>query len=159
MASLRRWPAVSISAAEWGAFLAGAFFLRRFCQRGHSTDWLFAAHTTLMGTSALLFELSAVWDAAWWWWHVLRLLAYLAALSFAVRAYLDAEQAIVSLNRQLKELNCTLDRTVEARTAELQASQERFASGTRLNRRIVGLGSTHERGVLRTPLQGVAGVS
>ncbi len=76
-----------------GFFAAGAFFARRFQQRADPTDWLFAAHTMLFGVAGILFELSALWDAAWWWWHILRLLAYLAAFSFAVRAYLDAEQA------------------------------------------------------------------
>jgi len=114
-----------------GFLVAGAFFVRRFHQRADHTDWLFAAHTILFGAAGILFELSALWDAAWWWWHILRLLAYLAAFAFAVRVYLDAEHAVFSLNRELTELNQTLDRTVESRTAELQASQERFALAVR----------------------------
>ena len=114
-----------------GFFLAGAFFHLRFYRQGYSTDWLFATHTTLLGTAAILFERSALWNAEWWWWHGLRLLAYLAALTFAVRVYLDTEQAVVSLNRKLKELNRSLDHTVTVRTVELEASQERFALAVR----------------------------
>ena len=110
-----------------GFFVAGAYFVRRFHQRGNHADWLFAAHTILFGAAGILFELSALWDAAWWWWHILRLLGYLAALTFAVRVYRDSEHAAFTLNRELTELNQTLDRTVELRTAELQASEERFS--------------------------------
>jgi PAS domain S-box-containing protein len=114
-----------------GFLVAGAFFVRRFYLRGDYTDLLFAAHTILLGAAGVLFEPSALWDAAWWWWHILRLLAYLAALAFAVRVYLDAEREVFLLNRELKEVVQTLDRTVESRTADLQASQERFALAVR----------------------------
>jgi PAS domain S-box-containing protein len=114
-----------------GFLVAGAFFVRRFRRRSDHADWLFAAQTILFGAAGILFELSALWDAAWWWWHILRLVAYLAALAFAVRVYRDAEHNVFSLNRELTELNQSLDRTVESRTAELQASQERFALAVR----------------------------
>jgi PAS domain S-box-containing protein len=114
-----------------GFLAAGVFFVRRFWQRGDSTDLLFAAHTVLLGSASISFHLSALWDAAWWWWHMLRLLAYLAALAFAVRAYRDAEHKVYSLNRELTALSQNLDRTVESRTAELRAIQERFALAVR----------------------------
>ena len=107
-----------------GFLIAGAFFVRRFYNRCDHEDWLFAVHTTLFGAAGLLFELSALWDTAWWWWHILRMAAYLAALAFAIRAYLDAEHELFNLNRQLHEINRNLDQTVEERTVEL--SHERF---------------------------------
>eukprot|EP00913_Durusdinium_trenchii_P035271 g33001.t1 len=113
-----------------GFLVAGAFFVRRFHQRQNHEDWLFAVHTILFGAAGILFELSALWDAAWWWWHILRMAAYLAALTFAIRAYLDAEQELISINRQLNDLNRNLDQTVEERTAEL--SHERFLLQTLL---------------------------
>jgi len=107
-----------------GFLIAGAFFVRRFFTKNNHEDWLFAVHTVLFGAAGILFEFSALWDAAWWWWHILRMAAYLAALAFAVRAYLEAEDEIIQMNRQLNELNRTLDQTVESRTQEL--SHERF---------------------------------
>ncbi|MCG6158214.1 response regulator [Rubinisphaera margarita] len=107
-----------------GFLIAGSFFAKRFLARNSHEDWLFAVHTVLFGAAGILFEFSALWDAAWWWWHILRMAAYLAALAFAVRAYLQAENEILEMNHQLHELNRTLDQTVEERTQEL--SHERF---------------------------------
>ena len=110
--------------------VAGVFFVRRFHQGCDHEDWLFAVHTILFGAAGILFELSALWDAAWWWWHILRMVAYLAALTFAIRAYLDAERELIVMNRQLNDLNQNLDQTIEDRTAEL--SHERFLLHTLL---------------------------
>ncbi len=107
-----------------GFLIAGGFFVQRFVTKNSHEDWLFGVHTVLFGAAGILFEFSALWDAAWWWWHILRMAAYLAALAFAVRAYLEAEDEIIEMNRQLNDLNQTLDQTVEARTREL--SHERF---------------------------------
>ncbi len=114
-----------------GFLIAGLFFVQRFYRWGKTSDWLFAIHTMLFGAAGILFELSVLWDGAWWWWHVLRLAAYLAALVFAVRAYLDAEHEVIDLNREMRELNATLDRTVEERTNELRASEQRYALSVR----------------------------
>ena len=113
-----------------GFLIAGIFFVRRFHQRYDQEDWLFAVHTILFGAAGILFELSALWDAAWWWWHILRMAAYLAALTFAIRAYLDAEHEVIRMNQELNELNRNLDQSVEKRTAEL--SHERFLLQTLL---------------------------
>lgn len=113
-----------------GFLIAGVFFVRRFLVSADHEDWLFAVHTILFGAAGILFELSALWDAAWWWWHILRMVAYLAALTFAVRAYLDAENEVVAMNRRLNDLNRSLDHTIEARTSEL--SHERFLLHTLL---------------------------
>ncbi|MEQ9409525.1 MAG: response regulator [Fuerstiella sp.] len=113
-----------------GFLVAGAFFVRRFHLNRDHEDWLFAAHTVLFGAAGILFELSALWDAAWWWWHFLRMAAYLAALTFAVRAYLDAERELMVMNDRLNTLNRNLDQTVEQRTAAL--SHERFLLHTLL---------------------------
>ena len=113
-----------------GFLIAGIFFVVRFQRDCRHEDWLFAVHTILFGVAGILFELSVLWDAAWWWWHILRMAAYLAALTFAIRAYLDAEHEVISMNRKLNELNRNLDQTVEDRTAEL--SHERFLLHTLL---------------------------
>jgi PAS domain S-box-containing protein len=114
-----------------GFLLAGIFFIRRFHRRAETNDWLFALHTMLFGAAGVLFELSKLWDGAWWWWHILRLMAYVAAFVFAVSAYLSAELAVLSLNRRLTNLNRDLDETVESRTSELRASEERYSLAVR----------------------------
>ena len=113
-----------------GFLVAGVFFIRRFYKRSDHEDLLFAVHTILFGAAGILFELSALWDAAWWWWHILRMAAYLAALAFAIRTYIDAELELIAVNHQLNDLNRNLDQTVEERTAEL--SHERFLLQTLL---------------------------
>jgi two-component system sensor histidine kinase/response regulator len=114
-----------------GFLVAGIFFIRRFHRDFDHEDWLFAVNTVLFGAAGLLFELSTLWDAAWWWWHLLRLIAYLAALAFAVRAYLDAERELLAVNHRLNELNRNLDQTVASRTKAL--SHERFLLHTLLD--------------------------
>lgn len=103
-----------------GFLVAAAFFVRRFWKEHNHEDWLFAVHTMLFGAAGLLFELSALWDTAWWWWHGLRLVAYIAALAFAIRTYIDAEAELLYVNRELSNVNRHLDGAVEQRTAELE---------------------------------------
>jgi PAS domain S-box-containing protein len=114
-----------------GFAVASVFFVLRFHRYGHLDDWLFAVTTQLFAAAALLFELSALWDLAWWWWHALRLLAYLATLVFGLIAFLRMDSELMRLNRQLTETNRDLDQIVAERTADLLASQERFALAVR----------------------------
>jgi two-component system, sensor histidine kinase and response regulator len=107
-------------------FLASSiFFVRRFYMTGESEDWVFAIQTALFGAAGVLFGYSVVWDGGWWWWHVLRLAAYVAALLYGLRTFRDVERELQHLNRHLHATNAALDRTVEERTAELRAVEER----------------------------------
>lgn len=103
-----------------GFLFAGAFFFQRFLRTSDYTDCLFAVHTLLFGAAGVLFQFSSLWDPAWWWWHGLRLVAYLAALTFAVRAYWDAEARLLKANLELKSRNANLDRTIADRTNDLE---------------------------------------
>ena len=114
-----------------GFLAASIFFVRRFFATGEAEDWVFAAQTTLFGAAGVLFTYSTVWDGGWWWWHVLRLAAYVAALSYGLRTFRDAERELQHLNRHLNETNAALDRTVEERTAKLRAIEERFELAVR----------------------------
>ena len=109
-----------------GFLAASIFFVRRFFATGEAEDWVFAAQTTLFGAAGVLFTYSVVWDGGWWWWHVLRLAAYVAALSYGLRTFRDAERELHHLNRHLNETNARLDHTVEERTTELRAIEERL---------------------------------
>ena len=114
-----------------GFLVASTFFVRRFFASGDSEDWLFGVQSILFGAAGVLFTYSVVWDGAWWWWHVLRLLAYVAALSYGLRTFRDAERELRQVNRQMAHTNAVLDRTVEERTARLQAIEERFELAVR----------------------------
>lgn len=114
-----------------GFAVSSLFFVRRYHWRGHRDDWLFTASTQLFAAAAILFNVSAPWDAGWWWWHLLRLLAYLTACCYAVATYWQTEKELLVLNRRLTEVNRDLDRSVAERTAELRASEERFALAVR----------------------------
>ena len=114
-----------------GFGLASLFFLRRFHRDARRDDWLFAVTTQLFAGAGILFSYSALWDAGWWWWHILRLVAYTAACVFAVLTYLAMQQELRHVNLRLTALNRSLDRVVAERTAELQASEERFALAVR----------------------------
>jgi two-component system sensor histidine kinase/response regulator len=113
-------------AGGFGFLIAGAFFVRRFWKFSSREDFLFAVHTVLFGAAGMLFESSALWDVAWWWWHLLRMAAYLFALAFAVQAYRETEHELIDVNRQLTDLNSSLDQTVINRTAELEESNRQM---------------------------------
>ncbi len=102
-----------------GFFVAGLFFIRRFQRNYDITDWLFAIQTMLFGAAGILFEFSSLWDVSWWWWHILRAIAYAAAFLVAVRSYLGVEQELIRVNRELRDLNENLDKTVEERTNDV----------------------------------------
>ncbi len=124
--------AVALNMTSGLGFLAATvFFVRRFLATGDAEDWLFSVQTALFGAAGLLFAYSVVWDGAWWWWHVLRLAAYIAAMSYGLRTFRDAERELLQVNLQLAQTNTTLDRTVEERTAKLRAIEERFELAVR----------------------------
>ncbi len=103
-----------------GFLVGGGFFIHRFVRDRDAEDWLFAVHTVLLGTAGLLFDRSILWDAAWWWWHGLRGVAYLAALTYAIRSYLHSERELASANRELTQHNLNLDTAVSDRTRDLE---------------------------------------
>ncbi len=102
-----------------GFFVAGLFFIRRFHRNSDITDWLFAIQTMLFGAAGILFESSSLWDVSWWWWHILRAIAYAAAFVVAVRSYLGVEQELIRVNRELRDLNEILDKTVDDRSNDV----------------------------------------
>lgn len=114
-----------------GFLVASIFLVRRFLATGQSEDWVFAMQTTLFGAAGVLFAYSVVWDGSWWWWHVLRLAAYVGALSYGFRTFRDAERELRQVNRQLAQSNAVLDRTIAERTRKLRASEERFELAVR----------------------------
>lgn len=69
--------------------VAAARYLRFYSKHENTDDLLFAVHCLLFGGAAIMFEQSTLWDFSWWWWHVLRLVAYVVALTFAVRTILQ----------------------------------------------------------------------
>jgi two-component system, sensor histidine kinase and response regulator len=111
-----------------GFLMAGAFFIRRFAESRELEDWLFGVTTTLFGLAGVLFDWSSLWDAAWWWWHILRMLAFLAGVMFVSRAFLDAEQQLVALNRQLTDVNMQLDRRAAERGVRLESATRELST-------------------------------
>ena len=114
-----------------GFAAAAAFFIRRFHRQYDITDWLFAVQTTLLAAVSLLVSSSSYWDLTWWWWHVLRVIAYVAAFLVAVRSYLGVETRLLQVNRELRDVNLSLDQMVISRTKELeeanaQLNRDRF---------------------------------
>jgi len=125
-------PATALNVSGGLGFLvASIFFVRRFLATGQSVDGVFAMQTTLFGAAGVLFAHSVVWDASWWWWHVLRLAAYVGALSYGLRTFRDAERELRQVNRQLAQSNAALDLTIAERTRKLRASEERFELAVR----------------------------
>jgi two-component system, sensor histidine kinase and response regulator len=114
-----------------GFLAASMFLLRRFFATRESEDWVFAMQSMLFGAAGVLFAYSTVWDGSWWWWHVLRLTAYIVALSYGLRTFRDAERELRQVNRRLAQTNAGLDRTIAERTRKLRESEERFELAVR----------------------------
>ena len=55
------------------------------------------------------------------------MIAYLAALIYAVLIYVDAEEELLRANRKLLSLNLSLDQQVDSRTAELKKTSDQLA--------------------------------
>jgi len=92
-------------------FLLGAlYFLIDFHRRGEGETAMFAVIGILFGAAGLTFEFSHLWDAPWWWWHLLRLLAYAAALGY--------------LTLTLRELFRQRQRVERAYRAVVESAQE-----------------------------------
>ena len=121
--------AVALNMSSGIGFLAAAaFFGRRGLTIGDAEDWLFAMQATLFGAAGLAFPYSVIWDGGWWWSHLLRLAAYVIALTYGLRTFRDAERELRQVNQQLLQANDTLDRRVCDRTTELQSVNKALQS-------------------------------
>lgn len=108
--------------------LSGIFFLvavprlaTNFYYSGDSVFYLFLYLASIFGLSSLTFPLSGLWDGGWWMWHMLRLIAYLIALWFVARAYLQTVDEQEKAQKALKEHRDSLEQTVQQRTAALES--------------------------------------
>jgi PAS domain S-box-containing protein len=86
-----------------GFFLAAIIFSKRLKSNGKNEDYLFLLLCILLGTASLIFELSKLWDANWWLWHLLRLVAYAAALAYAAQNQIETKRQLDDLTQELKE--------------------------------------------------------
>lgn len=98
-------------------FLASVRLLVSFRTSNRVSDLLFSVHCLLFGAAAVMFEQSELWNVPWWGWHVLRLMAYGAALVFAVETFLQDQRTLIARREGL-------EREVRKRTVELQNALE-----------------------------------
>ena len=85
-----------------GFFLATIIFTNRFREKERFEDYLFLLLCALLGMASLIFELSKLWDANWWLWHLLRLIAYSVALTYAVLNLFETQRQLRDSKRQLE---------------------------------------------------------
>jgi len=104
--------AISINLIAGVLFAVSAVrFIADFHRSGSPEFFLFASMATLFSTAQVSFPYSSPWDTTWWLWHVLRLMAYVLVLGFAVLERKEAEDGIKKLNHDL-----------QVHAAELEAS-------------------------------------
>lgn len=93
--------------------LASTRLFLSFRRHGEVDDLLFSLHCLLFGAAGLMFPQSTLWDFSWWGWHFLRMMAYGAALVFAVNTLVRDQNTIL----ERKE---TLEKRVTQRTSRLE---------------------------------------
>lgn len=89
-----------------GFLIGAAWFLLAYLRGGQRHNLVFAIIGILFGVAGLAFDLSRLWDAPWWWWHLLRLVAYGAALFLLASHLRDlflARQAVERAYRAVVE--------------------------------------------------------
>ncbi|MFI5293429.1 MAG: ATP-binding protein [Thermodesulfovibrionales bacterium] len=96
-------PAISINLIAGVLFAVSAVRFVVDFHRSESPElFLFASMTILFSIAQFSFPFSAPWDVTWWLWHVLRLMAFILVLGFAVFERKEAEDSIKKLNRDLQ---------------------------------------------------------
>ena len=70
-------------------------------------------HTMLFGIAGILFVSSVIWGLQWWLWHVLRLLAYVAALYVLYTEYRREVHIVALTNRQLERAHRKISEYLE----------------------------------------------
>ena len=89
----------------FGFFLGSVWFFKKYYYSADQNHILFANLCLLFGVSAVIFDLSELWDTEWWVWHTTRLLAYLVALFLIFKIYKNTEK---QREKTLKELQDAL---------------------------------------------------
>lgn len=75
-------------------FIAGIKLSLDYRKYKNEDDLLFVIHCFLFAAAAIMFEESQLWDLLWWGWHILRFLAYLAALIYIIISYQKSDLKI-----------------------------------------------------------------
>jgi signal transduction histidine kinase len=90
-------------------FLAGAAgFWLEAGRTGRPEHQLLATLAILFGCAELMFLFSAPWEREWWTWHVVRVAAYVLALTYVSRGYVrmvsDTRKALAEIKRSGRRL-------------------------------------------------------
>jgi PAS domain S-box-containing protein len=128
-------------------FLAAAlFFFRRYLDRSHAEELVFASHTLLFAAASLLFGFSHVWAADWWAWHGFRLLAYAVVLVTAYETIIALYRHIARHARELEQANRTIrEENAERRKAEASLRRLNAELDERVQRRTVQRDQAREK--------------
>jgi signal transduction histidine kinase len=90
-------------------FLAGgAGFWLEAGRTGRPEHQLLATLAILFGCAEIMFLFSAPWEREWWTWHVVRVAAYVLALTYVSRGYVrmvsDTRKALTEIKRSERRL-------------------------------------------------------
>ena len=101
--------ALAVNGVAAVLFLAGAAgFWLEAGRTGRAEHQLLATLALLFGLAEVMFLFSAPWDSAWWVWHLVRLTAYVLALTYVSRRYVrmvgDTRAALAETNRSSRRL-------------------------------------------------------
>lgn len=85
------------------SFTACVYFANRHARSRDAEDLTFAVFYMVLGTAAIIFPFSRLWDGQWWLWHVLRLIAYAFTIQYMFACHMgmlrDMKQEITERTR------------------------------------------------------------
>ncbi|MCK5166030.1 MAG: PAS domain S-box protein [Rhodospirillaceae bacterium] len=97
------WAKVTNIIGGIGFLIASIYFVVKAKKESDTRNRLiFSSHCLLFGISAVIFEFSIIWDAAWWLWHALRIIAYMIAVLFYFKLAKKIEEELAVLKDDLE---------------------------------------------------------
>jgi serine phosphatase RsbU (regulator of sigma subunit) len=100
-------------------YLGAIYYGYAWRQTRKVDDIFFILFCLLIGTSAVMFQQSSVWDISWWAWHFLKIIAYSSILWFVFLSQNNLITDLTEAKTKLETFNVELEEGIKMRTQEL----------------------------------------
>lgn len=119
--------------------LSGTYLLFKLWNKRNIFFILLAIFCLLLGTSGIIFPFGEIWTFEWWSWHVLRVIAYIILLGYAMYLFSETTKQTIKISENLKTKNNHITDLLESvknsvnvlvsSSIEIQATATQVSSG------------------------------